>query len=231
MTKATPILIAVLALSLVWACQTAPSPTSKSQEALRSTDAAQPAALFEAQESPPATAQRTPGQEPAPEGVEVLSIDPNTSTVRFTGEREGASHSRIFARFGGEVHVDEGKPLGVWVVLDVKSLVHGNDALSHHVLSPDFLNVKAHPTAGFRSSKLVPVESSEHTHQVFGTIEIRGTQHEVNFPATLSLTEDGFHGEGILVLNRKDFGIQFPALGNDPIRDEVPLYLVINAPR
>ena len=159
------------------------------------------------------------------EGVEVLNIDESRSMVSFVGSRDKMSHLRTFARFGGEVTLKEGELTGVWVSLNVKSLIHGDDALSKHLLSKDFFNTARFPSAGFKSTQVLAERDGDFTHKITGVLEVRGIKRTITFPAKVALDEAGFFGEATLILNRQDFGLDFPGPPSDPIYDEVPLLL------
>ncbi len=176
------------------------------------------------EEAQVAVEETTKGQE----GAEALAIDESRSTVRFTGSRQEMSHTRTFARLGGQVSLDGDAVRSLWIVLDVKSLVHGNDALSMHLLSSDFFSAFEFPTAGFKSTEISASPGEGHTHWIKGHLEVRGVRQALSFPATLVVDPDEIHGVAEITLNRKDFGVNHPVgPDGDPIEDEVPVRVEI----
>ncbi len=53
----------------------------------------------------------------------------------------------------------------------------------------------------------------------------------IQFPARLTVTPETATLDSESSLNRKDFGVNYPGMANDLIRDKVVIRLAIQAPR
>jgi len=58
---------------------------------------------------------------------------------------------------------------------------------------------------------------------------MHGVTKSVTFPARIELKDDGVQAEAEFAINRKDWGIVYPGMANDLIRDEVLMKLDIEA--
>jgi len=57
-----------------------------------------------------------------------------------------------------------------------------------------------------------------------------GTKKSISFPATVAVAADKVSVKSEFVINRKDWGIVYPGMADDLIRDEVVVKLDLNAP-
>ncbi len=169
----------------------------------------------------------------APSGVETLQADPAASSVGFTGSKLTGSHDGTFTRFTATVGLVGGKAEGssVSVDIDMASLAIEPERLRGHLLSPDLFDAAQFARATFASSAIVPATAPGATHTVTGNLTLHGVTKSVAFPATIRVADDAVEARAEFTLNRRDFGIIYPGMPDDLIRDEVPLRLQLRAPR
>ncbi len=56
-----------------------------------------------------------------------------------------------------------------------------------------------------------------------GTLSMHGVDKAVSFPARITAADGGVEASTEFVIDRKDFGIVYPGMPDDLIRDEVVL--------
>ena len=129
------------------------------------------------------------------EGVELpapghWAIDPTHSSVEMSVRHLGLSRVRgAFRSFSGGIDVaDRPEDSSVQVSIDPASVDTREPARDDHLRSPDFLDVAAHPTIDFRSTR---VAGSGERWQVEGDLTIRGTTR----PVTLDVTFEGVEND------------------------------------
>jgi len=177
---------------------------------------------------PSAPAAAAPAQ-----GNETLQADLATSSIGFTGSKITGSHDGTFARFTATVDLVDGAPerSKVSVDIDMGSLVIEPERLHTHLLSADLFDVPQFPRATFTSTAIAAAATPGATHTITGNLTLHGVTKPLTFPATIRVTADAVEADAELTLNRRDFGIIYPGMPDDLIRDEVPLRLKLRAPR
>ena len=209
----------IVALALLWGCQTPGAVTADRDAAVTATEEG---GLWAADAEPSASE----------EGQEELKINPERSTIAFVGQRTEKNHVRSLPEMTGEVVLRGGDLHSLWVEVDMKALV-GDDAFSQHLRSTDFLDVERYPTARFTSSEVAPATADDgRTHMIKGTMEVKGVKLPVTFPAQVQIGDEGVHAETTLTLDRLDFMIDIAyGPGGDPIARDVPLVVTLDCPR
>lgn len=158
----------------------------------------------------------------------VIEIKPGNASVGFIGSKVTASHEGSFGEFSGKVTVGATIPeSSVEVVVQTASLVvPDEDRLTSHLRSADFLDVETFPTATFVSSSITQAEGD--TYNVVGLLEMHGMKQEISFPAQIALSDAGLSMSTQFSIKRQEFGIVYPGMPDDLIRDEVVLKITIN---
>jgi polyisoprenoid-binding protein YceI len=169
-------------------------------------------------------------------GTGTWAIDSVHSSINFSVRHLMVSKVRgSFGSFSGTITVAEDGTPSVTAEIDITSLHTGNEQRDAHVLAADFFDAEKYPTATFTATG---VESSGDDYVLNGDFTLKG----VTKPITLSLVFNGVnpgmgHGEvagfeASVVLNRKDFGIDFNApleTGGTVVGDKVTISLEIEA--
>jgi polyisoprenoid-binding protein YceI len=174
----------------------------------------------------------------APANAETLRVGPADSSVGFVGAKVTAQHVGRFGDFDGTILLVPGALEKSRVELDVKvaslSVEGGPEivGLADHLRSADFFDVAKFPSARFVSTAIQAgskVAGANYT--VTGNLEIRGTSRSVTFPATITAAAEALQVKTEFGINRKDFGIVYPGMKDDLIKDHVLVRVDLKAPR
>ena len=126
-----------------------------------------------------------------------------------------------------------GKPEGsaVNIEIDMNSLVIEPAKLAGHLKTADFFDVEKFPKTTFASTGVSPGGAGGATHTVTGNLTLHGVTKAISFPATIAVTQLGVDATADFVINRKDFGVVYPGMPDDLIKDDVVIKLSLKAPR
>jgi polyisoprenoid-binding protein YceI len=167
------------------------------------------------------------------EAAETYSIDPNHTHATFAFQHLGFSmfHGKVPASTGTIVLDRSAKTGKIDVEFDPKALVTGVPKFDEHLRSGDFFEVAKHPSATFKSSKLV--FENDVPKEVEGELTIKGITKAV------TLRVNSFHcgdhpmakvpacgANATASINRSDFGMSY-ALPAVP--DEIALEIEVEA--
>ncbi len=175
----------------------------------------------EVSEPPAATESMT---EPA--GT-VYQLSPE-SKVGFVGSKVTGSHEGGFEKFEGTITTDgtiEGSTIEV--LISAASLWADNDKLTGHLKSAEFFDVEQFESASFMSTGIAANEDG--TYQVTGTLDLHGVAKQISFPATIELSDSGFTANAEFAIKRFDFGLEYPGMADDLIRDDVLIKLDLHS--
>jgi polyisoprenoid-binding protein YceI len=167
--------------------------------------------------------------QPGARAVQTLAINPSNSRIEFVGAKITASHDGGFTDFSGSLSVADPLEQGkVDLTIQTASLYADREKLTKHLKSPDFLDVDEFPTATFKSTK---IDKDGNQYTVTGDLMLRGVTKRISFPASLSASADRLDANAEFSINRKDFGIVYPGMPDDLIRDLVVIKLSLSLPR
>ena len=170
-----------------------------------------------------------PSSEPDEATAGSLAINPSNSKIGFVGAKVTGSHVGGFTDFSGKV--DVGDPIessSIELTIQTASLFADKEKLTKHLKSPDFFDVGKFPTATFRSTK---IKKDGAGHTISGDLTLHGVTKRISFPATISATDSEVSANAEFSINRQDFGIAYPGMPDDLIRDLVVIKLSLNLPR
>lgn len=159
----------------------------------------------------------------------VLVIGPSNSKIEFVGAKVTKSHDGGFTDFAGKVEV--GEPIEssqIDITIQTASLYADEEKLTKHLKSPDFFDVEKFPTATFRSTG---IDKEGEGHMITGDLTLHGVTKRVTFPATIQITDGAVNANAEFSINRQDFGITYPGMPDDLIRDLVVIKLALDLPR
>ena len=179
----------------------------------------------------PAPATAAQAENVAPSGAATYTFSAADSKVEFVGAKITGKHDGSFKTFNGTISVPEGKPEvgSVKVEIETNSLTVDNAKLEGHLKTADFFDVGKYPKASFTSTAIAPSTDSGKTHVITGNLELHGVTKSISFPANVRVSEGAVESDAEFVINRKDFGITYPGMPDDLIKDEVLLKLQIRA--
>ncbi|MFI2840621.1 YceI family protein [Mycolicibacterium sp. PDY-3] len=164
------------------------------------------------------------------------AIDPVHSSVNFSVRHLMVSKVRgTFDSVAGAITVAEDGIPSVTATIDIASINTRNEQRDAHLKAPDFFDADQFPTATFTSTG---VRADGDDYVLDGEFTLKGA----TLPVALNLRFNGVnpgmgHGavagfEASVVLNRKDFGIDFDApleTGGAVVGDKVTVTLEIEA--
>jgi polyisoprenoid-binding protein YceI len=210
MKLALPLLVATLTLASV-ACDNDPA-KGKAQATVGA----------------PATAPQALGAQGATSATYAFSQD--GSSVDFVGAKVTRKHDGKFGTFKGTIQLvdDDATKSSVSAEIDTASLSADDPKLTGHLKSPDFFDVEKFPKARFTSTSVKTGDKGT-THTVTGNLELHGVTKQISFPANVRTGPDGVHVDAEFAIRRKDFGIVYPGMPDDLIKDDVLLKLKIEA--
>jgi polyisoprenoid-binding protein YceI len=173
-----------------------------------------------------------------PLAAQEFTIDPNHSSANFTVRHMMVTNvNGRFSKLSGTLYYDEKAPEKSWVkaVIEAATINTDNTDRDNHLRGPDFFEVEKHPQITFESKR---VEKHGDSFTAFGTLTMKGVSREIELPFEFlgkvkdprGRTRAGF--EAALVLNRKDYGINWNRLmdnGGAVVSDNVRISLQIEA--
>lgn len=183
---------------------------------------------------PAEPSEPVPTTEPAQAGErQTLSFSNADSTVKFVGSKVTASHEGSFGEFSGTVRLDPSDLTRTEVEVNIvsASITADDPRLTEHLKSADFFDVAQYPTATFRTTRIVAGGSDGATHTITGDLTMHGQTKEVSFPARLELTDAALNASAEFSIDRNEWGITYPGMQDDLIRDRVVIRLDIHANR
>lgn len=208
------------ALVLALACN-----TSEKKESQVAPLAPTPAAQTAPSSPTPSPAVITKGAEPGT--ASELSLLPDSSKLGIKMAKVTKGHTGSFGKLSGNAVLSGEQVQSVSFTVDTSSLQTDAEKLTEHVKSPDFLDVAKFPTATFKSTSIVAKPSGAATHEVTGELTLHGVTQPITFPATVELTPETVTGRASVPIDRQKFGVVYPGMPDDLIKDEVVLEPVL----
>jgi polyisoprenoid-binding protein YceI len=153
------------------------------------------------------------------------------SKIDFVGAKVTGKHDGSFQSFTGNVSLVDNNPekSSVSTEIDIASLKTDEEKLTAHLKTPDLLDAAKFPKATFASTSIKAGGEKGATHTVTGNFQLHGVTKSISFPATIKISGDAVNVDAEFAINRKDFGIVYPGMPNDLIKDEVLMKLQIRA--
>lgn len=152
------------------------------------------------------------------------------SKIEFVGAKITRKHDGSFEAFTGAVNLAENNPekSRVTAEIDVASLKTDEEKLTGHLKSSDLLDVAKYPKAKFVSTS-VKRRGDNGAYTVTGNLALHGVTKSISFPATIKAEGDAVTVDAEFAINRKDFGVVYPGMPDDLIKDDVLLKLKVRA--
>jgi polyisoprenoid-binding protein YceI len=155
------------------------------------------------------------------ESARTISVSQKDGSLGFVGAKVTDKHEGRFETFEGEISVpkealEKGR---VRLQIDVSSLAVEPAKLKKHLLGADFFDVEKFPQATFVSTTVAPAEGGKYL--VTGNLELHGQKKSIRFPAEIVEKDGQLVVKAEFGINRKDFGIVYPGMSDDLIKDEV----------
>jgi len=164
------------------------------------------------------------------------AIDPVHSSVNFSVRHLMVSKVRgTFDTFAGAITIGADGTPSVSATIEVGSINTRNEQRDAHLKAADFFDAEQFPTASFSSTA---VRADGDDYVLDGDFTLKGVTKPVSLKLEFNGVNPGMgHGavagfEASVVLNRKDFGINFDApleTGGAMVGDKVTVTLEIEA--
>ena len=176
-----------------------------------------------------ATATEPVAAAPAPASAVKYSFSNADSKIDFVGAKVTRKHDGSFQTFTGTVNLVDADPTksSVTAEIDVGSLKTDEEKLTGHLKSADLLDATKYPKAIFTSTAIKAGAADGATHTVTGNLQLHGVTKSISFPATIKASADTVEVKAEFAINRKDFGVVYPGMPDDLIKDDVLLKLQI----
>jgi polyisoprenoid-binding protein YceI len=167
----------------------------------------------------------------APGAAVTYAFTQANSKIAFVGAKVTRKHDGSFGTFQGTVALVAGDPTKSTVSVDIDAASIDTDTpkLTGHLKSADFFDVGKFPKITFQSTSVSPAAAAGGTYTVTGNLSLHGVTKAITFPAKIDMASGGVNVSAEFSINRKDFGITYPGMADDLIRDDVVVKLDIRA--
>jgi polyisoprenoid-binding protein YceI len=167
----------------------------------------------------------------APVGAATYNFSNDGSEVAFQGAKVTATHDGSFKSFRGNVQLVDNDPTKstVNVEIDTDSLAIEPAKLAGHLKTADFFDVAQFPKSTFTSTSIRPGGENGATHTISGNLTLHGVTKSITFPAKIRVAGDVIEVDSEFAIKRKDFGIVYPGMPDDLIKDDVLIKLKLRA--
>lgn len=168
-----------------------------------------------------------------PEKITAYSIDTKQSSVQWTGRKVTGEHTGKIKIKEGSLDMEGKKMVGGSFVIDMNSIENEDLSgeykakLEGHLKSDDFFGVETYPTARFVITKAKAKKTGE--YEITGDLTVKGTTHEISFPATINTSGEQVTANAKIVVNRAKYNVRygsdsfFDNLGDKVIYDDFDL--------
>lgn len=106
------------------------------------------------------------------------------------------------------------------VTIDMPTVTTGIDQLTEHLKTPDFFDAETHQRATFLSRSIEPTDTPNQ-YMVKGTLTVRGTANEIEFPSMIMMDGDHLKAQAEITFSRLDYKLYAPGKTEDNAGDEV----------
>lgn len=170
-------------------------------------------------------------KETKPTASGTIALSPENTTIAFLGEKLVGSHDGKFNVFSGNISFKNGDPATaeVNIKIDMSSVKTDDEKLDGHLKSPDFFDVAKFPNGTFISTEVTNGGEGNATHTVKGKLTLHGVTKPVAIPSKITVTDKNVAMTAEATINRQDFGISFPGMPDNLIKDNVKISLKIDS--
>lgn len=184
-----------------------------------------------------------PQEEPKTAVGERYTIVPNSSEIRWKGEKITKKHHGAIMVKEGYVMVENGQLTGGQVLVDMSTISDqsqtgsSKEKLEKHLKSGDFFDVPSHPYASFTITKTAKYIGEDDVNTlVYGNLTIKGITKSTQLKAKVEVKNNNIHFQAPLFsFDRAEFDIRYDSasffddLGDSAIYDEIGLSIKIVA--
>lgn len=171
----------------------------------------------------------TPAAAPTPvANATAFPFSGDKSSIGFEGYKVTGAHTGGFAKFDGKFTVPGGDITKgqIELTIQMKDTFSDDPTLTTKLKSADFFDVEKFPTATFTSTSIAPTGD---TFDVTGNLALHGVTKGVTFPAKITIDNGALTATAEFTINRNDWGISYPGVADDLIRENVLMFFDIKA--
>lgn len=157
----------------------------------------------------------------------VSNVIKEKSKIGFIGAKVTGQHIGAFQEFDGRIEYVGTQPTAINFTINPGSVKTDAEKLDTHLKTGDFFDVEKFSTATFVSKSIDPAPAGTPgaTHNITGTLTLRGVSKDVTFPANVSVTPEGIHATSEFKINRHEWGVSYRGAPDNLIRDDVAIQL------
>ena len=156
-------------------------------------------------------------------------IDAEKSKITWVGKKVTGQHTGTVNLSEGNFTSKENKITGGTFSIDMTSLkdADANARLETHLKSDDFFSTEKFPETTFVTSNIESKGGDQYI--VKGNLTIKGITNEIEFPATIQISNDQLSAKAKILVDRTKFDIKFRSgnffenLGDKVIEDNFEL--------
>jgi polyisoprenoid-binding protein YceI len=150
--------------------------------------------------------------------VETYKVQPQLSTLGWTGKKIGGQHSGTIGIKEGSVQVKGSQLVGGTFIVDMNSLKNTdltdadyNAKLVGHLKSDDFFGVEKNPTATFVITSIKPLKGAAggNNATITGNLTIKGKTNSISFPAKVGVKNGVAAASGTASIDRTKYDVTF----------------------
>ncbi|WP_324680277.1 YceI family protein [Hymenobacter sp. GOD-10R] len=150
--------------------------------------------------------------------VETYKVQPQLSSLGWTGKKIGGQHAGTINLKEGTVQVKGSQIVGGTFVADMTSLKNTdltdadyNAKLVGHLKSDDFFGVEKNPTATFVITSVKPLKGDANGNNatITGNLSIKGKTNPLSFPAKVGVKNGVAAASGTASIDRTKYNVTF----------------------
>lgn len=143
--------------------------------------------------------------------AEELTLVKDASKIEFVGSKPDGKHSGGFKKFEVASMADFESPSrsSINIQIDTTSLWSDDEKLTNHLKSPDFFDVRKHPSITFESTEIVPGEGEDAKATIKGVMHMLGKAVEVEVPAEATVTDEKIELTAKFEIDRTKWGMDY----------------------
>ncbi|MDO7845061.1 YceI family protein [Hymenobacter sp. M29] len=155
---------------------------------------------------------------PTNPAVETYKVQPQLSSLGWTGKKIDGQHSGTVGFKDGSVQVRGSQLVGGTFVVDMTSIKNTdltdadyNAKLVGHLKSDDFFGVEKNPTATFVITNIKPLKGSAagNNATITGNLTIKGKTNPISFPAKVGVKDGVAAASGTASIDRTKYDVTF----------------------
>lgn len=143
--------------------------------------------------------------------AEELTLDKDGSKIEFVGTKPDGKHNGGFKKFEVAAIADFENPgrSSINIQIDATSLWSDDEKLTNHLKSPDFFDVRKHPSITFESTEIVPGDGEDHKATIKGSMQMLGKSVELDVPAEAIVTDETIELTANFEIDRTKWGMEY----------------------